>query len=153
MNNDLNLQNEALNTEEYAEANLILSEDLNAFISNFREFEKILNTQEEINKFESLINRLKCLYPEFSNLERCNIMPFFLLIAHYAVFEGLAKDIGLIASDGVISSSSVGDVSVSFQTSPYSQKGDDFTYFLSLTPYGMQYLAWLSRRSGLSLVN
>ncbi len=101
----------------------------------------------------SVFRRVSCLYPEFKNVKDCKKIPLFALVAHYFVYQGFASSIGILSQKGLVASSSVGDVSVSYQSSPYANKGNDFSYFLSLTPYGMEYLAWLQRQAGLLYVN
>ena len=113
-----------------------------------------METQEQIDNFIAIIDQVRCLYPEFMDLKKCqNKYPFLMLIAHYAVMAGLTKSIGIYAQNGLVASSSIDGVSVSYQSSPYSTKGDELTYYLSLTPYGLQYLAWLARQAGLKIVN
>ncbi|HDZ5042715.1 TPA: DUF4054 domain-containing protein [Campylobacter jejuni] len=127
---------------------------LKDFLNSFPEFKPLFKSEDDVNFFLSIVNKVRCLYHEFNDLDKCcNKIPFLLLVAHYLVMSGFSQSIGITASNGLVTSSSVGDVSVSFQTSPYSSKGDEFTYFMSLTPYGMQYLAWLSRQAGLTIVN
>ena len=91
-------------------------------------------------------------YPEFLDLDKCyDKQPFFMLLAHYLVMRGFTQEIGIFSQNGQVSSSSIDGVSVSYQSSPYSS--DELTYFLSLTPYGMAYLAWLRRQAGLRIIN
>lgn len=133
--------------EEYAEI-------IDALLTIYPEFNPVLETQEQIDNFIAIINQVRCLYPEFNNLKICqNKYPLLMLIAHYAVMAGLTKSIGIYAQNGLVASSSIDGVSVSYQSSPYSTKGDELTYYLSLTPYGLQYLAWLARQAGLKIVN
>lgn len=106
-----------------------------------------------VKNLESLFKRVTCLYPEFRDAKKCQKVPLYALVAHYFVYQGFASSIGILSQKGLIASSSVGDVSVSYQASPYAAKGNDFSYFLSLTPYGMEYLAWLQRQAGLLYVN
>lgn len=106
-----------------------------------------------VKNWESLFKRVTCLYPEFRDAKKCQKVPLYALVAHYFVYQGFASSIGILSQKGLVASSSVGDVSVSYQASPYAAKGNDFNYFLSLTPYGMEYLAWLQRQAGLSYVN
>lgn len=106
-----------------------------------------------VKNLESLFKRVTCLYPEFRDVKKCQKVPLYALVAHYFVYQGFASSIGILSQKGLVASSSVGDVSVSYQASPYAAKGNDFNYFLSLTPYGMEYLAWLQRQAGLSYVN
>ena len=133
--------------EEYADI-------IEALLTVYPEFKPVLETQEQIDSFIAIIDQVRCLYPEFMDLKKCqNKYPFLMLIAHYAVMAGLTKSIGIYAQNGLVASSSIDGVSVSYQSSPYSTKGDELTYYLSLTPYGLQYLAWLARQAGLKIVN
>lgn len=106
-----------------------------------------------VKNWESVFKRVTCLYPEFRDAKKCQKVPLYALVAHYFVYQGFASSIGILSQKGLVASSSVGDVSVSYQASPYAAKGNDFSYFLSLTPYGMEYLAWLQRQAGLLYVN
>lgn len=106
-----------------------------------------------VKNWESVFKRVTCLYPEFRDVKKCQKVPLYALVAHYFVYQGFTSSIGILSQKGLIASSSVGDVSVSYQASPYAAKGNDFSYFLSLTPYGMEYLAWLQRQAGLLYVN
>lgn len=106
-----------------------------------------------VKNWESVFKRVTCLYSEFRDAKKCQKVPLYALVAHYFVYQGFASSIGILSQKGLIASSSVGDVSVSYQASPYAAKGNDFSYFLSLTPYGMEYLAWLQRQAGLLYVN
>lgn len=129
-------------------------EIVSALLTIYPEFKAVLETQEQVDNFLAIIDQVRCLYPEFSDLKRCqNKYPLLMLIAHYAVMAGLTKSIGIYAQNGLVASSSIDGVSVSYQSSPYSTKGDELTYYLSLTPYGLQYLAWLARQAGLKIVN
>lgn len=129
-------------------------EIVSALLVIYPEFKAILETQEQVDNFLAIIDQVRCLYPEFNDLKKCkNKYPFLMLIAHYAVMAGLTKSIGIYAQNGLVASSSIDGVSVSYQSSPYSTKGDELTYYLSLTPYGLQYLAWLARQAGLKIVN
>lgn len=133
--------------DEYAEI-------IEFLLTIYPEFKPILETQEQIDNFIAIIDQVRCLYPEFNDLKKCqNKYPFLMLIGHYAVMAGLTKSIGIYAQNGLVASSSIDGVSVSYQSSPYSTKGDELTYYLSLTPYGLQYLAWLARQAGLKIVN
>lgn len=127
---------------------------LNGFLGVYPEFKPLfMKNPETIANFEAIKSKVLCLYPEFANVKECKRFPLYALVAHYFVMGGFASSIGILAQKGLVASSSVGDVSVSYQSAPYSTKGNDFTYFLSLTPYGMEYLAWLQRQAGLTYVN
>lgn len=125
------------------------------FLRIYPEFKPVLETDEQKENFYAQIEKVKCLYPEFKDLNACiRSLPFLSLVAHYFVAGGFSAEIGITsAQQGVLASSSVGDISVSYQSSPYATKGDEFTYFLATTRYGQEYLAWLARQSGLRYVN
>lgn len=129
------------------------NEDLEFFLSIYPEFKKVFTSQDDVKNFESVFNRVSCLYPEFKNKTQCQKVPFYALVAHYFVYQGFGSKVGILAQKGLVASSSVGDVSVSYQSSPYATKGNDSSYFLSLSPYGMEYLAWLQRQAGIVYVN
>lgn len=129
---------------------------LKDFLNNIPEFKPLFLGENEVMIFLSKINQVKCDFQEYKDLKndkKCDLNHFFLLVAHYLVLSGFTKSINILPLDGLVSSSSVGDVSVSYQASPYSTKGNEFTYWLSLTSYGRMYLAWLSRQAGLRIVN
>lgn len=125
------------------------------FIRIYPEFKPVLETDEQKELLFAQIEKVKCLYPEFKDLDACDCtLPFLTLLAHYFVAGGFSTEIGITSSQqGVLASSSIGDVSVSYQSSPYSTSGDEFTYFLATTRYGQEFLAWLKRQSGLRYVN
>ena len=130
----------------------LLTEPLASFVKFYPEFGEIFKDESVIDNALALTEQLKCLYPEFLDLDTCsNKQPFFMLLAHYLVMRGFTQEIGLFSQNGQVSSSSIDGVSVSYQSSPYSS--DELTYFLSLTPYGMAYLAWLRRQAGLRIIN
>lgn len=131
-----------------------LPSELKQFLAVYPEFKSAIKTQDDVNNFLVIFDKVKCLYPEFKDLGKCkDKFPFYMLVAHYLVMGGLSKSIGILPQNGLIANSSVGDVSIAYQASPYSTKGDELTYYLSLTPYGMEYLSWLARQSGLRIVN
>lgn len=133
---------------------IIIPDELRQFLEVYQEFKKAITLQDDVDSFMIVFDKIKCLYPEFRNFTKCKtLFPFYMLVAHYSVMAGLGESIGILPQKGLTASSSVGDVSVSYQASPYSTKGDELTYFLSLTPYGIEYLAWLARQAGLRIVN
>ena len=131
---------------------LILPKLLQDFLVIYQEFAPIFKDESVINRVLALIEMIKCLYPEFSDLDKCSDKhPFYMLLAHYLVMRGFTQDLGILSQNGLVASSSIDGVSVSYQSSPYSS--DELTYFLSLTPYGIAYLAWLRRQAGLRVIN
>ena len=130
----------------------LLTEPLASFVKFYPEFAEIFKDESVVDNALALVEQIKCLYPEFLDLDTCsNKQPFFMLLAHYLVMRGFTQEIGIFSQNGQVSSSSIDGVSVSYQNSPYSS--DELTYFLSLTPYGMAYLAWLIRQAGLRIIN
>lgn len=130
----------------------LLTEPLESFVKFYPEFREIFKDESVVDNALALVEQIKCLYPEFLDLDKCyDKQPFFMLLAHYLVMRGFTQEIGIFSQNGQVSSSSIDGVSVSYQSSPYSS--DELTYFLSLTPYGMAYLAWLRRQAGLRIIN
>ena len=131
------------------------------FMLIYPEFAPLLNTgnaeKDAQNKafIKVIFEKIRCLYPEFNELEKCKqSLPYLMLVAHYLTMSGRASDLGITGASGVMANSSVGDVSVGYQPAPYSGADtDEFRYWLSLSPYGKEYLAWLARQSGLLYVN
>ena len=131
------------------------------FILIYPAFAPLLNTgnaeKDAQNKafIKVIFEKIRCLYPEFSELDKCKqSLPYLMLVAHYLTMSGRASDLGITGASGVMANSSVGDVSVGYQPAPYSGADtDEFRYWLSLSPYGKEYLAWLARQSGLLYVN
>ena len=130
----------------------LLIEPLASFVKFYPEFAEIFKDESVVDNALALVEQIKCLYPEFLDLDKCyDKQPFFMLLAHYLVMRGFTQEIGIFAQNGLVASSSIDGVSVSYQGSPYTS--DELTYFLSLTPYGMAYLAWLRRQAGLRIIN
>ena len=134
---------------------------IDKFMLIYPEFAPLLNTgnaeKDAQNKafIKVIFEKIRCLYPEFSELDKCKqSLPYLMLVAHYLTMSGRASDLGITGASGVMANSSVGDVSVGYQPAPYSGADtDEFRYWLSLSPYGKEYLAWLARQSGLLYVN
>lgn len=91
--------------------------------------------------------KITSIYPKYKDLEKTSepippeVYPFFMLVAHYLCIEGKAEIAGFNRSAGVVSSSSIDGVSVSYVSPPLK---DSFQYFFSKTPYGQEYLAYIS---------
>ena len=132
---------------------IIKSQLLIDFLAIYPEFDPLYKTQEQADRFMLIVEKLKCAYPQFKCYEqKCEEkIPFLMFIAHYIVMNGEAKIIGILPSSGIKSSSSVGDVSVDFQATPYDK--DNFSYWLALSPYGREYLSWLQTQIGMTYVN
>ena len=123
---------------------------LDSFLSIYPEF-KALENKHFLNMFK----KISLLYPSYApknpfDTERAEIYPFFMLVAHYLVIGGYALEIGLNKPSGLVASSSIDGVSVSYQAQITK---DQFQYFFSQTPYGQEYLAYLNTQAGLRLIN
>lgn len=133
---------------------------LQGLLKVYPEFKPLAETAEQIEQWQIYFNKAKCLIPKFAKVtdenlsENCRLaLPLFMVTAHYFVMDGLAESIGLNSTGGSISSSSVGDVSVSFNSPPYANTSSpNFDYFWSATKYGQEYLAWLDTQSGIRWV-
>ena len=52
---------------------------LEDFLAVYPEFAPLYTTQEQIDRFELIVGKLKCVYPQYENIERCNSKyPFFM---------------------------------------------------------------------------
>lgn len=136
-----------------------MSELLQRLIKVYPEFEPLAQTEEQIEQWEIYFHKAKCLIPRFAKVTdekiKCELaIPLFMVVAHLFVFDGLAESIGLTGGGGSINSTSVGDVSISFNQPPYSNTSSpNFDYYWSSTKYGQEYLAWLDTQSGIRWIN
>lgn len=125
---------------------------LEGFVRVYPEFESLIKTEEDAEKFYIIFDKIKCIYTRFSDLQKCKeLYPFYMLVAHTAVMKGYTKSINILPNTGgIVTNSSVGDVSIGYAPPPYT---NEFTYWLGMSPYGKEYLAWLATQSGLTYVN
>lgn len=124
---------------------------LDFFLSIYPEFKALPDKAQIISMFK----KISLLYPSYKpaeplDTERAELYPFAMLVAHYLVIGGYAESIGLNKSSGLVASSSIDSVSVSYQQAPTK---DSFQYFFNQTPYGQEYLAYLNTQAGLRLIN
>lgn len=120
------------------------------FVEHYKEF-----AGADRDLLVRIMVKVQCLYPQYKNAFNkgadCDLKyPLFMLMAHYLTIGGYAEGIGLGKQSGLVASSSIDSVSVSYQQAPV---GNNFQYFFSQTPYGQEYLAYINTRSGLMLVN
>ena len=124
-----------------------------AFINVYIEFEPMIKDAKTLSYIESTMQKVASIYPQYDVFTKSNkkkmFYPFCMLVAHYLVITNKASSIGLNRSVGIVSSSSIDGVSVSYQT---QQTRDNFQYFFNQTPYGQEYLAYLNTQNGLMLV-
>ena len=138
-------------TEKAESKQAITNPILDSFLSIYPEFSALTNKQNILNMFK----KISLLYPSYApknpfDTERAEIYPFFMLVSHYLVIGGYALEIGLNKPSGLVASSSIDGVSVSYQAQITK---DQFQYFFSQTPYGQEYLAYLNTQAGLRLIN
>ena len=124
---------------------------LDSFLIIYPEFSSLKNKRNVLNMFK----KISLLYPSYApknpfDTERSEIYPFFMLVSHYLVIGGYALETGLNKPSGLVASSSIDGVSVSYQAQITK---DQFQYFFSQTPYGQEYLAYLNTQAGLRLIN
>lgn len=125
----------------------------------YPEFKPLTQTQEQIEQWEVYISKAKCLYPRFKSVDNdttnCELInPLLMITAHLFVMAGLASSVGIQGGNGLVNSSSVGDVSVGFSEPPFNSSGTpSFSYYWSQTKYGQEFLAWLEMQSGMKYVN
>lgn len=123
----------------------------NLFLQTYQEFKGV-----DFQTIAKMFVKISCIYPSYKDLikqdkpDPCNAYPFFMLVAHYLCVEGKAELAGYNKSAGVVSSSSIDSVSVSYVTPPYK---DNFQYFFSQTPYGQEYLAYISTNNVMMYIN
>lgn len=119
---------------------------LDAFLSTYPEFQGL-----DSGVFDEVQDKVLCLFPAYKEEKHCvNVKLQGLLIAHFIVIEGKGTSLGLNRPTGIVTSSSVGGASVSMQSPPITNTAD---YFFSSTPYGLEYLAYLSQYGGVLYVN
>ena len=147
------LENENIHTGIEVESLPIL---LQHFLQTYKEFNPLLeNNKDDILR---MFEKIACLYPSYKKLLTqddiylsCGLYyPFFMLVAHYLIVNGFGVLVGINKPSGIVTSSSIDSVSVSYQTAPFK---DNFQYFFSQTPYGLEYLAYLNTQSGIMLIN
>lgn len=136
---------------------LILPPLVAFFVKAYPEFKPLTETQDGIDSIENTMEKILCLssYSDFRELKNdinnCSLRyPFFMLVAHYLVINGYGVAIGINKPNGLISSSSIDSVSVSYQTAPYN---NNFDFFFGQTPYGMEYLAYIASITSVKLIN
>lgn len=140
---------------------------LRAFVKVYPEFSLILDDENLIARFYTIVDKVKYFFTKYECMSDAHIHKgceymFYLLLAHFAFLEGMAPTpedaaavAGLAGAGDLVSSASVGDVSISFDTStqaaPYSQSA--FKQYLAKTKWGREYLALLDYTVGVHLVN
>lgn len=126
---------------------------LNLFLQTYKEFEKL---DKDIILSEFV--KISCVYPRYNdivskpfNIKQCDLYyPFFMLVAHYIVVGGYAVGVGINKPSGLVASSSIDSVSVSYQATPYN---NNYDFFFGQTPYGMEYLAYIASITSTKIIN
>lgn len=128
---------------------------MDEFLAVYPEFMPLAENPDTAIFIEREFDKIGCLYPAFDarqivgECERKHV--FFMLVAHYLVMGGFTIKIGISPSSGIVASSSVDGVSVSYQGTPYGQNA--FTHFFGQTRYGMEFLAYMQSRAGIRHYN
>lgn len=122
-----------------------LLELINEFTTAFPELKK---DPYEATIYLPFLHKLACMYPDLTCVSPpCEKYKFFLLLAHYYSLQNSTSNDSINA----ISSSSVGDVSISYDTT-HTQKMSPFFVWLSKTPYGRDLIALLKSKPGIVVV-
>lgn len=120
---------------------------LEYFRNTYKEFSNV-NDENIIN----IYNEVMCIYPEvYGVTKECskNIIAGYVVAHYIAITTPDGSDI--IAGNGnMLSSASVGGISISTQAPPVS---DMYEYFFGSTPYGLKFLAYIASIGGLNYVN
>lgn len=132
------------------------------FIIVYPEFKQLVENEGYRSAFYNLIAKIKCTTYRYNcisdyHLHECKMYQFFALTAHYVVVSNLLpSQTGALPGDGgIVSSASLGNASVSYDTSIDSKMIGSSAYkrFLYTTPYGKEYVAMLERNTGLLTIN
>ena len=120
---------------------------LEYFRNTYKEFSNV-SDENIIN----IYNEVMCIYPEVYGITKeCskNIIAGYVVAHYIAINTPDGSDI--IAGNGnMLSSASVGGISISTQAPPVS---DMYEYFFGSTPYGLKFLAYIASVGGLMYVN
>lgn len=136
-----------------------MSKLLQELLKVYPEFKEVAESETQVEQWGVYFNKAKCLNSNFESVSDENMpcklaLPLFMLTAHLFVMAGLADEVGIQGGGALVASASVGDVSTSFQSAPYTNSGNpNFDYFYSQTKYGQEYLAWLQSQAGILYVN
>lgn len=123
---------------------------LEEFLIIYPEFQKFTEDPKAEQIFEIQVKEVLCLFPVLREVSECSKFPTYSLLAHYMIINNRFTSLGFNAPDGIVTSSSVGSVSVSFESKIFSNQ---FEYFLSQTPYGLKFLSWWNSKTGVRYVN
>lgn len=117
--------------------NIVIS--LDDFLINYPEFDNSIYTSYLPIAFRQAFNYVNLRYKCFD--EETKRAVIYLLTAHLSVLKVQAVNNSAQGGQGgLVASASVGEVSVSYTTIPNQ---DNISYWLSLTPYGLELLALL----------
>lgn len=117
---------------------------LNEFTDTFPELKK---DPVDLTIYLPFVKKIGCLYPTLACVDDdCSKARFFLLLAHYITLQPNQND-----SINAVSSSSVGDVSISYDTT-HTQRTSPFFVWLNKTPYGRELIAILKSKPGIVIV-
>lgn len=137
---------------------------LSKFTSVYPEFKELLSNEDYICSFYNLIDKVKCVTYRYKcindlHLHKCKMYEFFTLAAHYVIVNNILPGAAAfspgIGGGGVVTSASLGDASVSYDTNLDKAMIGNSPYkaFLYTTSYGKEYIAMLDRNTGLLTIN
>lgn len=120
---------------------------LEYFRSAYNEFKNV--SDDDVKK---LYNEVMCIFPEVYGIAKdCtkNIVAGYV-VAHYIAINNTDGSQTIAGSGNMLSSASVGGISISTQSPPVH---DMYEYFFGSTPYGLKFLAYIASIGGLNYVN
>lgn len=120
---------------------------LQYFRDNYTEFKNV--SDESIL---NIYNEIMCIYPEVYGITKeCtkDIVAGYV-VAHYIVVSNTNGNSIISGNGNMLSSASVGGISISTQSPPVQ---DMYEYFFGSTPYGLKFLAYIASVGGLNYVN
>lgn len=121
------------------------------FLQFFRSVYKEFNNVSD-NSILQLYSEIMCIYPEVYGIQKeCtkNIVAGYV-VAHYIVVNNTEGNKIIAGNGNMLSSASVGGISVSTQSPPVQ---DMYEYFFGSSPYGLKFLAYIASVGGLNYVN
>lgn len=139
---------------------------LRRFVSIYPEFTSLLDPDNN-SKFYLIVDKVNYFFTKYKCMSDAHIhkgleFMYFLLLGHFLTLEGVVPGLlpttgaGALGAPGdLVSSASVGDVSISFDTSVHTQaySRSAFKHYLGRTKFGREYLALLDYTTGLLCVN
>lgn len=120
---------------------------LDFFRVNYKEFTNV--SDDDVTR---LYTEIMCIFPEVYGADKeCtqNIVAGYV-VAHYIAISGNNKAKIIGGGGNMLSSASIGGISVSTNAPPVH---DMYEYFFGSTPYGLKFLAYIASVGGVRYIN